>query len=150
MRIYIDTSVFGGYFDEEFSIWSQLLFNQFIDGKRIAVISDLTLEELNNAPEIVSNLCNDIPQKFIEKIKLDESSIQLANFYIKEKVVTKKSIIDARHIALATINKVDILVSWNFKHIVNYDRIRLYNSVNLKYGYSIIDIRNPRDLSDEN
>ena len=95
------------------------------------------------------NILNDIPSKYLEKIKLNNESIKLANLYIKENVVTKKSIVDARHIALASINKVDVLVSWNFKHIVNYDRIRLYNSVNLKYGYSIIDIRNPRDLSYE-
>lgn len=139
----------GGYFDEEFSIWSQLLIQQFVNGKRIAVISDITLEELRNAPPAVMNLLNDIPSLYLERLKLDKESIKLANYYIRENVVTKKSIIDARHIALASINKVDVLVSWNFKHIVNYDRIRLYNSVNLKYGYSIIDIRNPRDLSYE-
>ena len=149
MRVYIDTSVIGGYFDEEFSIWSQLLIQQFIAGKRTAVISDITLEELRNAPSKVSNILTDIPSKYLEKIKLNNESINLANFYIRENVVTKKSLIDARHIALASINKVDVLVSWNFKHIVNYDRIRLYNSVNLKYGYSVIDIRNPRELSYE-
>ena len=56
---------------------------------------------------------------------------------------------DALHIAIATINKVDVLVSWNFKHIVNINRIRLYNSVNLKSGYSMIDIRSPREILTE-
>lgn len=46
-------------------------------------------------------------------------------------------------------NKVDILVSWNFKHIVNLNRIRLYNATNLKYGYQILEIRTPREILNE-
>ena len=64
--------------------------------------------------------------------------------------MTKKSLSDTQHIAIASVQQVDLLVSWNFKHIVNFDKIRLYNSVNLKYGYKILEIRNPRDLTDEN
>ncbi len=63
--------------------------------------------------------------------------------------MTRKSLADTQHIAVATIEQVDLLVSWNFKHIVNFDKIRLYNSVNLKYGYRILEIRNTRDLTDE-
>ena len=70
----------------------------------------------------------------------------LADTYIDEKVVEKTSIEDCRHIALATIHKVDVLASWNFKHIVNLDRIKGYNSVNLRLGYSMIEIRSPKDL----
>jgi hypothetical protein len=70
----------------------------------------------------------------------------LADSYIQENVVGRTSLEDCRHIALATINKVDVLASWNFKHIVNLDRIKGYNSVNLRLGYSMIEIRSPRDL----
>ena len=70
----------------------------------------------------------------------------LANCYISEKVVGQTSFDDCHHIAIATILKVDILVSWNFKHIVNVFRIRGYNSVNLKLGYSQIEIRSPKDI----
>ncbi len=65
---------------------------------------------------------------------------------MKDKIVTHKYRSDALHIAIATINKVDVLTSWNFKHIVNLSRIRLYNSINLKYGYGQIEIRSPRDI----
>ena len=79
-------------------------------------------------------------------MQLTEESVSLAEMYINENVVGKTSIEDCRHIALATINKVDVLASWNFKHIVNLDRIRGYNSVNLRHGYSMIEIRSPKDL----
>ena len=69
-----------------------------------------------------------------------------ADIYIDEKVVGKTSLEDCRHIAMATIHKVDVLASWNFKHIVNLDRIKGYNAVNLRLGYSMIEIRSPKDL----
>jgi hypothetical protein len=79
-------------------------------------------------------------------VSLTQESIDLANRYIAEKVVGGASIDDCYHIAIATIAKVDVLASWNFKHIVNLDRIKGYNGVNLKMGYSMIEIRNPKDL----
>jgi hypothetical protein len=73
-------------------------------------------------------------------------AIKLADTYISEKVVGKTSLEDCRHIALATIYRVDVLASWNFKHIVNLDRIKGYNSVNYRLGYPMIEIRSPKDL----
>ncbi len=58
-------------------------------------------------------------------------------------------VIQKQHIAVATLGRVDVVVSWNFKHIVNLNRIRLYNSVNLKLGYPMIEIRSPREVLDE-
>lgn len=86
------------------------------------------------------------PADKFQRVELTEEAIILADTYIKEKVVGKTSLEDCRHIALATINKVDVLASWNFKHIVNLDRIKVYNSVNLRLGYSMIEIRSPKDL----
>lgn len=81
-----------------------------------------------------------------QRVELTEEAFKLANAYIAEKVVGKTSLEDCRHIALATIHKVDVLASWNFKHIVNLDRIKGYNSVNLRLGFSMIEIRSPKDL----
>ena len=81
-----------------------------------------------------------------ERIELTEEAIKLGDTYILEKVVGQTSLEDCRHIALATINKVDVLASWNFKHIVNLDRIKGYNSINLRLGYQMIEIRSPKDL----
>ena len=149
MRIYVDTSVFGGCFDPEFKIWSNRLIDYFIIGKHKAVISDISKFELKFAPKDIQKILNDIPNENLEIVSLTKEERKLSELYIKEKIVTKKSLADTQHIAIATIQQVDLLVSWNFKHIVNYDKIRLYNAVNLKYGYKFLEIRNPRDLTDE-
>jgi predicted nucleic acid-binding protein len=145
-RIYLDTSVIGGYLDKEFQVWSKQLFDEFKTGKKTAVISDITLDELENARQEVRDLLKLIPESSKEYVLNDEEVEELAVAYLKEGAVTKKFHEDALHIAIATINKVDVLVSWNFKHIVNLDRIKKYNGVNLKHGYTILEIRNPREV----
>jgi len=145
-RIYIDTSVVGGYFDEEFKEATIKLFDRLDNNEIIFVVSDLLDLELINAPQQVrEHLLKYSADKF-QRVELTEEAIKLADTYIAEKVVGKTSLEDCRHIALATIHKVDVLASWNFKHIVNLDRIKGYNSVNLRLGYSMIEIRSPKDL----
>ncbi len=145
-RIYIDTSVVGGYFDEEFKEATKKLFERVNNNEIIFVVSDLLDLELINAPqEVRAHLLNYSADKF-QRVELTEEAVLLADTYIEEKVVGKTSVEDCRHIALATINKVDVLASWNFKHIVNLDKIKGYNSVNLRLGYSMIEIRSPKDL----
>jgi len=145
-RIYIDTSVVGGYFDEEFKEATIKLFERLDNNEIIFVVSDLLDLELINAPQQVrEHLLKYSADKF-QRVELTEDSIKLADTYVNEKVVGKTSLEDCRHIAMATIHKVDVLASWNFKHIVNLDRIKGYNSVNLKLGYSMIEIRSPKDL----
>jgi len=148
-RVYVDTSVFGGYFDENFQDGSIQLFEHFKRGNKILVLSDLILRELELAPSVVRNLTTDLPKDKIEFVTFNEESHMLAKRYIEEEVVTKKYILDAQHIAIATVYHVDVLVSWNFKHIVNLRRIQLYNSTNLKYGYPFIEIRSPKEILDE-
>ena len=145
-RIYIDTSVVGGYFDEEFCDATKALFERFENNEIVFVVSDLLDLELIAAPQKVRELLHKFPKNKFERVNLTEEAIQLAERYVVENVVGKTSIEDCRHIALATINKVDVLASWNFKHIVNLDRIKGYNSVNYKLGYSMIEIRSPKDL----
>jgi hypothetical protein len=145
-RVYIDTSVIGGCYDQEFEEWSNRLFEDFRLGKRIAVVSDVTLDELMDAPDRVKEIFESIPDSSVEIVTSDNASRELADKYILEKAVTEKYYEDALHIAIATINQVNVLSSWNFKHIVNLDRIRLYNSVNLKNGYSLLEIRTPREI----
>jgi len=110
------------------------------------VYSDLCELELENSPEKVKNHFLSLNVKQTEFVEITEEINILAEQYIAENVVGKTSIDDCRHIACATINKVDYLVSWNFKHIVNVFRIRGYNSVNLKNGYSQLEIRSPKDI----
>jgi len=145
-RIYIDTSVIGGCFDMEFEEWSNRLFDDFKSGKRIAVISDVTLDELSDAPKRVQDNFKTIPDHFMEILVSDSDSRNLADLYLKEGAVSGKFYEDALHIAISPINQVNVLASWNFKHIVNLDRIRLYNAVNLKNGFSMLEIRTPREI----
>jgi len=145
-QIYIDTSVIGGYFDEEFKEATIRLFERLDNNEVIFVISDLLDLELINAPQQVREHLLKYPADKFQRIEMTEEAVRLPEAYISEKVVGKTSLEDCRHIALATINKVDVLASWNFKHIVNLDRIKGYNSVNLRLGYSILEIRSPKDL----
>ncbi len=145
-RIYVDTSIIGGCFDDEFEKYSNRLLEEFISGKKRLVISDLVLFELEGAPENVKGVLSKIPEDNIEYVFLNEDSISLANAYLKEGVIAENSLSDARHIAIAIVERADVLVSWNFKHIVNLNRIHLINSVNLKLGYPILEIRSPLEV----
>jgi hypothetical protein len=145
-RIYIDTSVIGGCEDEEFSQWSIQLFEEFRKGLRVAVISDLTRREIEKAPEKVRNVLLSLPDQNVQNVFLADEAETLARKYIDEGVVSAKHIVDAQHIALASLERVDVLVSWNFRQIVNLGRIHAFNSVNLKLGYPVLEIRSPREI----
>jgi len=147
-RIYIDTSIVGGFFDAEFEEDTKLLFQRLENREVTFVISDVLTGELQNAPERVRNLLANYDDKCFEKVPLTVEARELADAYIAENVVGRTSLDDCRHIALATIHKVDVLASWNFKHIVNLTRIKGYNGVNLKNDYTTIEIRNPKELID--
>lgn len=148
-RIYIDTSVIGGCADAEFSEWSTRLFEEFRRGLRIAVVSDLTRRELENAPESVKEVLLSLPDTNIENVFLTEEAETLAQNYIEAGVVSRRHIVDAQHIAIASVERVDVLVSWNFQQIVNLERIRSFNSVNLRLGYPVLEIRSPREVIHE-
>lgn len=145
-KIYVDTSVFGGYFDDEFSEHTYPLFNRLNNGEFILLYSSVTQDELENAPTKVKNLVKSLKIENSEFLETTDEAIDLATEYVTEKVVGQTSFVDCLHIALATIYRVDFLVSWNFKHIVNIQRIRGYNSINIKNGYKQLEIRSPREF----
>jgi len=147
-RIYIDTSIVGGFFDTEFEKETKLLFQRLENKEVIFVLSTVLDKEMRNAPLHVKNLLDNYDENSFERVDLTDEARELADKYIAENVVGKTSLDDCRHIALATIAKVDVLASWNFKHIVNLIRIRGYNAVNLKNGYATLEIRNPKELID--
>ncbi len=146
MNVYADTSTIGGCFDVEFSEWSNALFAEFQSGAKRLVISDLTLKELELARLEIREKIEEVPVANRIYFGITDEAIELAETYINEGALTNKSYNDALHIALATINNADVLASWNFKHIVNLQRIRLYNSINLRRGYKLIEIRTPREI----
>jgi predicted nucleic acid-binding protein len=145
-RYYIDTSVFGGYFDEEFAEHTIPLFQSYNNNTFTLLFSTVTQDELKNAPQIVKEFVKSLNSMHTEFLEITNEAIDLATDYINEKVVGQTSFADCLHIAIATINHADFLISWNFKHIVNIQRIRGYNAVNIKKGYKQLEIRSPREF----
>jgi predicted nucleic acid-binding protein len=145
-RIYTDTSVIGECLDEEFKEASLQLINMFKLGAAVLVVADLTLLELEAAPSEVRAVIEDISEEHKEYIELTAEAVELAQHYIEAGVIGATKRVDAQHIALATVHRVDVLVSWNFRHIVNLQRIHGYNSVNIRYGYPLLEIRTPQEV----
>jgi hypothetical protein len=146
LRIYTDTSVLGGCLDDEFEDASVRLVEMFKSGEAVIVVSDLTLLELENAPAEILEVLEGIPEEHREYVELTQEADELARGYVAAGVIVEAKRVDAQHIAIATVNRVDVLVSWNFKPIVNLARIHGYNSVNLRWGYPLLEVRSPREV----
>ncbi len=143
------TSVIGGCFDDEFKIYSNKLIENIKKEKITGVISDITIRELEDAPDFVKEHFIQYKRK-LEIVELTSEIKDLAMNYIIENIVSERYYEDALHIAFGTINQVDVLVSWNFKHIVNFNKIIQFNGVNLKNGYKTLQIYSPLEvLSDD-
>ena len=125
---------------------SERLLADFEADRLRAVISNITIAELLQAPEQVRTLLGRPALQKAEKVYLNEEAALLAVAYVQDGVVSEANRVDAQHIAIATVHRVDILVSWNFQHIVKLDRIRAFNAVNLKRGYPQLEIRSPREV----
>ena len=150
-RIYIDTSVIGGYYDEEFEDATKKLFARIENKDFIVYLSEVIETELVLAPHEVKEVKAKIPVDCLIYLEIDDEVDNLAQTYIKEKALGKSSEIDAYHIALASVHRLDCLISWNFKHIVNFDKIKMFHSINIRLGYPTIDIRSPLEfLTDDN
>ena len=149
-RIYVDTSVIGGCEDKEFREFSRRLLGRFMSGDFVLVLSDLTIQELIEAPDQVRAHLSRVPEHHVETVHLDAEARELAEAYVAAGVLSPNMLADAQHIAMATVARVDVLVSWNFKHIVNLFKIHALNSVNLRRSYPMLEIRVPREVvSDE-
>lgn len=146
LRVYADTSVFGGCFDEEFQEESLAFFREVKEGRFLLVVSLVTLRELRRSPEQVRQLLQELPSRSVEVLEDSPEIAQLRDAYMQAGVVGSASIDDAEHIAAATVAEVDVVVSWNFKHIVHFDKIRGYEAVNLLQGYKPIRIHSPKEV----
>lgn len=148
-QVYLDTSVIGGCCDDEFRKWSLALMRDIRLGLFTAVLSDLTQQELVGAPAAVRAVCDSILATDCRRTVESIESLALARKYIDEGIVSPRFENDARHIAVATVGEVDMLVSWNFKHIVRYDKIRQFNAVNDLVGRKRIEIYTPMEVASE-
>lgn len=144
-RVYLDTSVIGGYFDPEFEKPTRKLFDEIAAGRFIPVVSDIVAVELIKAPDRVRDMLANADIDW-QRIAETPETLALAHAYVSAGILAEKWLDDCRHVAAATINGVDMVISWNFRHIVHYDKIRAFNGVNLRAGYREIEIRSPREV----
>jgi len=146
-RIYVDTSVIGGCCDPEFQEWSRGLLLDFETEKFLLIISELTDAEIEAAPHEVQEFYARFRECANQILELSPEAIELANAYLRHKVLTNNYRDDARHIAIASAAGVDLLVSWNFKHIVHFEKIQKFNAVNIEMGYKPVLIYSPREVT---
>lgn len=147
LRIYLDTSVLGGCFDPEFEEWSNSLMEDFRTGRFQPVLSNVTAAEVEAAPESVRALHVELLDLGSEVLIVTQEVLDLLLSYQGRGVLGARFRNDMLHIALATVAEVDVVVSWNFSHIVRLDKIRLFDSVNLEHGYKTLDIYSPREVT---
>lgn len=145
-RIYVDASVVGGCFDSEFSVESLALFDMARRGEVGVVVSDLLVAEIDVAPERVREFLCALPAGLVETVETSDEALALHRAYLAAGVVGPSNENDALYVAIASVEDCDIIVSWNFKHIVHFDKIRGYNAVNLREGYGAIAIHSPKEV----
>lgn len=145
VRVYADTSVFGGVFDVQFEAASKAFFDLVRRKRLTLVISELVLEELIPAPPQVRRWF-ERHQPIAEQVKVGESALELRQAYLEAGIVSPASRADALHVALATVTACPVLISWNCKHIVHFRRIRQYNAVNQFKGYGTVSIHTPLEV----
>lgn len=148
LDIYVDSSVVGGCEDPEFADDSRALWRMFVEGTHTLVLSAHTLRELQGAPPAVRRRIAEVPEGHTVVLADTLQAEELAEAYLSRGVIGPGSREDALHVALATVGRVDVLVSWNFRHIVNLGRIRLFNAANLEHGYGSLEIRTPAEVLD--
>lgn len=143
----MDTSVIGGCCDPEFQEWSNGLLEDFGAERFGLLLSSLTDAEIEDAPEEVKDVYLRFRELVQEVLDLSDEAIALADEYLRHRIVPESFIDDARHITIATVAAADILVSWNFKRIVRYEKIQRFNAVNLEMGYKPISVHSPREVT---
>ena len=145
IRVYADTSVFGGVFDEGFEAPSQAFFDQVRNGRFHLVTSALVQEEIKPAPKYVQEFF-DRTLPVVEVVEVSEETLRLRDAYLEAGIVSSQWSEDALHVALATVSGCSLIVSWNFKHIVHFEKIPLYNAVNVLKGHSNVGIFSPLEV----
>ena len=146
IRVYADTSVFGGVFDEQFESPSRAFFDQVRSGRFRLVTSALVQEEIDPAPVQVQEFFNQILAA-VEVVEVSADTLRLRDAYLEAGIVSSQWSEDALHVALATVSGCSLIVSWNFKHIVHFEKIPLYNAVNVVKGYSNVGIFSPLEVN---
>ena len=147
MRVYVDASAYGGYFDDEFAEGTKPFFDAILAGKATALISDTLVGELAEAPERVRDLLQKVMTGNFVYLESGDEVDDLRDAYLAAGVLSPKWTDDAKHVAHASVARADVVVSWNFKHMVNPSRIRAFDGVNTAQGYGPVVIMTPLDVA---
>jgi predicted nucleic acid-binding protein len=145
IRIYADTSVFGGVFDTEFEEPSKAFFSAVKQSRFTLVSSELVRQEIQAGPKRVKDFFSDI-LPIVEIAEITDEALKLQHAYTDAGILSEKYSTDALHVALATVSQASLIVSWNFKHIVNFQKIPMYNAINTLHGYREIAIYSPLEV----
>ena len=146
VQVYVDTSVFGGVYDDEFAEASKRFFSRVRDGEYLVLVSQITLDELLEAPEKVREVLSSLPEGSVRELPVDDETKNLARAYVDAGALDEAFSEDASHVAVASVAGANLILSWNFRHIVNYTRIQKFNAVNLLNGYKTMDVRSPLEV----
>lgn len=145
VRVYADTSVYGGVFDDEFERPSKVFFERAGKGEIRLVTSALVAGELTPAPEQVRGYY-ETASRLAEHVRIFEACLQLRDAYVEAGIVNPSSAADALHVALATVHGCPVLVSWNCRHIVHFQKIPKYNAVNRLHDFGDLSIHTPLEI----
>jgi len=148
VRVYADTSVYGGVFDEEFAKPSRRFFDRVREGRFVLVVSPLVEEELEDSPAEVRDWFGQF-RAAAEPALISPEAVALSQAYLDAGIVTSKAAEDALHVALATVSGCSVIVSWNFRHIVNFQKIPRYNAVNVLHRRGELEIRSPAEVVED-
>lgn len=145
LKLYLDTSVISHLFADDVPdkmADTKELWQDFINEKYEVFISDTTLEEIDRCHEPKrGKMTEKLDECDIQFLKISNEVTSLAGEYLKNGILNHKSIDDCKHIAFAVVNNCDIVVSWNFKHLVNYqtiNKVKIVNAINLYKEISIV------------
>jgi predicted nucleic acid-binding protein len=148
LRLYLDTTIPSYLFaidaPERMEITRRLMRSRGSPEVEM-LISEVVLQEVNDAPEPKRVLLLE-ELSGLEVLPITAESKRLADEYIRHKILPARSLADARHVALAVLNEVDALVSWNFGHLVNIRRSRAINEMNNRWGLASIEIVTPQEV----
>jgi len=146
LRVYIETSVFGGYFDPEFSEDTREFFDRVSENRVNAVVSEMVAAEIARAPQQVQLLLKTVIDGGAEFADLTQTAVDLQAAYLNSGALSRRWENDAMHVAVATEARVDAIATWNFKHLLNPRRIRAFNGINLAGGYGLVTFLSPTDI----
>ncbi len=146
LSLYVDSSVIGGYYDDEFQEATRTLWKQMEQGRFRFIASVLLQQEIEGAPARVRRLMERTFTRENSVLPMAAEALSLAEAYLEKNVVPASYADDARHVAIAVVHHVTVIVSWNFKHLVNLRREAAFNSVNILLGYPSVRIVSPLEL----